>query len=325
MIRAGRQLPRTPSVLLLALALILGACGASGALPPTTPIDSLQPETLPGGSRLTVLATTTLVGDLLRQVGGDMIDLHVMLTPGLDPHGYQATPGDMRVASGAGAIFVSGFGLEGSMLTSLADSFPGVPLVDLSQGLQPLGSADGGASSAPADVDPHVWLDPLNVVHWAENAAHALGRLDPANQAGYAENARQYAGRLEQLDGWIRSQAETLAPGRRLLVTGHLMLDYFARRYDFEVLGSLVSGYSSEAEASARALAALEDAMRSAGARAIFIEQGSNPQLADTVAGDIGVRVIKLYVGSLSRADGPAADYTELMHYNVRTIVEALQ
>jgi len=322
---AGRQ-PRAlfPVWLLLMLALVLGSCGASGSLPPTTPIDALQPEPLPPGSRLTVLATTTLVADLLRRVGGDLIDLHVMLTPGLDPHSYQATPGDMRAASGADVIFVSGFGLEGSMLNSLADSFPGVPLVDLSQGLQPLGGA-GSASSNPTDVDPHVWLDPLNVVHWAENASRALGRLDPENQASYAQYAGQYAGRVEQLDGWIRSQAGALAPERRLLVTGHLMLDYFARRYDFEVLGSLVHGYSSEAEASARALAALEDAMRSTGARAIFIEQGSNPQLAETVAGDTGARVIELYVGSLSQADGPAPDYIELMHYNVRTIIEALQ
>jgi manganese/iron transport system substrate-binding protein len=314
---------RSKLVLPMVMAL-LAACAASNAGPKLTPIESLRAVQLPDTRRLSVVGTTTLVGDLLRQVGGEWIDLHVLLAAGRDPHDFQATPGDMRAAGGAAVIFVSGFGLEGNMLTTLADSFPDLPMVDLSQDLQPLEAAGSSAASAP-ETDPHVWLDPMNVIRWAENAAQALARLDPQNESHYAENAREFAARLQALDAWIRNEVDPIPVERRVLVTDHHMLDYFARRYDFEVLGTIIPGYSTEAEVSARDLARLEDEVRSAGARAIFIEHSANPQLAQTVAGDTGLIVVPLYVGALSGPDGPAADYIELMQYDVRTLVQALQ
>jgi manganese/iron transport system substrate-binding protein len=302
--------------ILLAWTALLAACSTANPIPVATAIDALEPAQLPPSGRLQVAGTTTLVGDLLRQVGGEAIDLHVILSPGSDPHDYQATPGDMRAVSGTAAIFVNGFDLEGTMLANLADSFPDTPLVDLSQGIQPLGSSPS--------FDPHVWLDPLNVKHWAENAAQALGRLDPRNASIYAANAREYSSRLQSLDSWIRDELKPIPSGGRLLVTEHHMLDYFARRYGFTVVGTIVPGYSSEAEPSAKELAQLEDKIRSSGAGAIFIEQAANPQLAQTVAEDTGLKVVSLYVGALSRANGPAADYIALMQYDVQAIVQAL-
>ena len=302
---------------LLASIVMLAACSTSNPIPPTTAIESLEPAQVPASGRLRVAGTTTLVGDLLHQVGGELIDLHVILPPGRDPHDFQATPGDMRVVSGVAVIFVSGFGLEGNMLNSLADSLPDIARVDLSQGIQPLGNS--------TTFDPHVWLDPFNVEQWAENAAEALGRLDPQNAASYTANARAYTSRLQSLDAWIRDQVNAIPASDRLLVTDHHMLDYFARRYGFDVVGTIIPGYSSEAEPSAQDLAQLEDEIRSSGAKAIFIEHASNSQLAQTVAADTGAQIVPLYVGALSDAKGPAADYISMMQYDVQAITKALQ
>lgn len=306
-----------PITLLLVTMSLLAACSTSSPIPTTTAINTLEPAQLPPSGRLYVVGTTTLVGDLLHQVGGESIDLHVILSPGRDPHDYQATPGDMRAVSSAAVIFVNGFGLEGSMLISLADSFPDIPMVDLSQGIPPLGSSPS--------FDPHVWLDPLKVRHWAENAAQALARLDPKNASVYAANADGYSSRLQLLDTWILDHLSPVPSVRRLLVTEHHMLDYFARRYDFTVVGTIVPGYSSEAEPSARELAQLEDRIRSSGVRAIFIEHAANPQLAQTVADDTGLKVVPLYIGALSDSNGPAADYIAMMEYDVQAIVQALR
>ncbi len=307
---------------LLLLVALLAGCASPGAGPTPTPIESLQAVQLPPDGQLSVVATTTLVGDLLRQVGGESINLHVMLTPGRDPHSYQTTPGDMRAASGAAVIFVSGFGLEGNMLVSLADSLPTVPMVDLSQGLHPI---NAGGTSVPPGIDPHVWLDPKNVIRWAENGADALSRLDPGNETRYFQNASLYTTRLQALDDWIQDEIESIPAERRLLVTDHHMLDTFARRYNFDIVGTIVPGYSSEAEPSSRELARLEDTVRQAGARAIFVEDSINPQLARIVASDTGLELVMLYIGSLSGPQGPASNYIELMRYNVQAIVQALQ
>ncbi len=189
---------------LLGLSLLAnGGCSAPGQAVDITPIDALSPAVGTDGGTLHLVATTTLAGDVLARVGGDAIQLQVLLEPGRDPHSFQARPSDLLAASQADAIFVSGFGLEGSMLESLAAAAPGVPLVELSEGIEPLSAPDEGGQGSG---NPHVWLDPANVLIWAENAARALGKMDPDREAIFAANARAYADELAELDAWIAAE-----------------------------------------------------------------------------------------------------------------------
>ncbi len=320
---SDRALSRLIPALLALLLLTTGACAGPVRPGVITPIEALTPPEMPVGKLLDVVATTTIAGDILAQVGGDAINLNVLLKPGGDPHSFQARPSDLRSVSEADVIFVSGFSLEGTMLESLRSAAPGVPMVDLSEGIDPLrvqpGDEHGGAGN------PHVWLDPANVMRWAENAALALGRMDPEHQELFDRNARGYELVLASLQDWIEAQIAFLAPERRRLVTDHRELDYFAQRYGFEITGTLVASFSSDAEPSARELADLETQLHGLDASAIFVSSTVNPKLAERVAADMGFKVVQLYIGSLSDPAGPAPDYIALMKYNVRAIVVALR
>ena len=170
-----------------------------------------------------------------------------------------------------------------------------------------------------------MWLDPVLVVRYVENIRDGLIEADPAGAGVYKANAEAYIAQLKDLDAWIRSQVETVPAGRRLLVTNHGTLGYFAERYRFTVVESILPSFSSEATASAREIAAAIEAVRASGAPAIFLGDVENASLADQIASETGVRVVSdLHLESLT--DGaPAATYIEMMKYNVARIVEALK
>ncbi|MHB0876831.1 MAG: metal ABC transporter substrate-binding protein [Anaerolineae bacterium] len=174
--------------------------------------------------------------------------------------------------------------------------------------------------------DPHFWLDPTKVVTYVENIRLGLTAADPEGAAVYEANAKAYSEQLVALDAWIQEQVQQIPPERRLLVTNHESLGYFADRYGFRVVGTIVPSVSTEASPSAQQLAALIDVIRSSGAPAIFLETGTNPQLAEQVARETGVKVVTgLYTHSIGGADGGAATYLEMMRYNTNAIVGALK
>ena len=284
---------------------------------------------------LRVVATTSILGEVVREVAGGAIELTQLLPPGTDPHGYQPSPADAVALEQASLVFVSGFDLEESLAPMLAD-LPEGTRVSASAGIRPRSLAasegseqvsgdDHAAGDDPgAGADPHVWLDPGNVAHWAETIAATLGERDPSRAASYRSNAEAYIVRLAALDAWIETRLSGLPPERRLLVTDHADLGWFCDRYGFEQIGTVIPGFSSLAEPSAGNLAALEDRIAALGAPAIFVGAELNPDLAAQVAADTGIRLVTLYVGALSGPDGPAATYEALMRYNVEAIVAAL-
>ena len=177
---------------------------------------------------------------------------------------------------------------------------------------------------AQAGADPHVWFDAFNVIVWAENAAHAMSALDPANADLYETNAHVYEGKLKELDDWIQEQVAQVTPGDRKLVTDHLALSYFGRRYGFEMVGAVIPAYSMAAQPSAQEIAELVDTIGALEVKAVFVGMTANPRLAERVAEDTGVELVRLYIGSLSEPDGPAGTYIALMQYDVSEIVQAL-
>jgi len=307
-----------------AFLLILTACHPGTTQSPLEMAEpsQLAPASLAVGERLRVAATTTIVGDVVAQVGGDVIELTVLLQPGTDPHTYQPRPSDLVSVAQAHLLLVNGLGLEDNLMETLENVEGDYSIVSISTGIEPRRSARHDRQEH-GDADPHVWFDVHNVMLWADNAATALGALDPAHADVYSANSAAYRERLEELDAWIMDQVATLPEGNRTLVTNHPALGYFADRYGFEQVG-VVYPVSPSSEPSAGDIARLEEAILEYRAPAVFTESTVNPALAQQVAQDTGVLLVSLYTGSLSEPGGEADSYIALMEYDVRAIVAAL-
>jgi ABC-type Zn uptake system ZnuABC Zn-binding protein ZnuA len=310
---------------LAALAALLAACAAPAAAPDADQgrdmaIPALEPVDLAAGEKLRVVATTGIVGDVAAQVGGDLIDLTVLIDPGVDPHSYQPVAADLALAEDAHVLLVNGLHLEEGLLATLESVGGTVPLVPVSAGVEVLAGGEHG------EGDPHTWMDPANVMIWADNIAAAFSALHPAHAADYQANAAAYRVQLEALDAYIREQAARIPQANRKLVTNHEAFGYFAARYGFEVVGTVYLGASQLAEPSAGDMARLVETIRAEGVRAIFIETTVNDALARTISAEIGtpIGVYTLYTGSLGAPGSGADSYTGMMRANIDTIVAAL-
>ena len=290
--------------------LLLTACG--GATPS-------------GQSGLKVVTSSTLVGDVTRQVGSDLIELTVLFPPGADPHTFEPRPQDVAAISEADIIVINGLGLEEALEPTLEANAKGV-VVHASEGIEVLAfEGEEHEGEEHEGGDPHTWTDPNNVIVWTENIAAALAEADPANAATYRANADAYIASLRELDGWIRSEVEQIPAERRKLVADHLAFGYFAEEYGFEQIGALVGSFSTNAAPSAQELAALEDTIKTQNVTAVFVGKTVNPELAAQVAQDTGTKLVFLYTGSLSEEGGEADSYIKFMRYNVNAIIEALK
>ena len=320
----------------------------------------------PSGDAVLVVATTTIVGDIVARIGGDRISLYVMLAPGVDPHVFHPTPRDLRHVADADVLFANGAGLEADFLGSLLETAEPSRMVEVSEHL-PLrrmddaeeeehdeepgdgdeedhhdeedeedGEADdhgedgeeedhhGEEEDHHGEFDAHVWMDPTLVAGWTVEIAEALAEVDPEHAEEYAARAAALSSELHELDAWIRSRVSAVPAPRRVLVTDHDVLSYFADRYGFELLETVVPGVSTASEPSARHLAQLRETIAEHGIPAIFIGTTVSPQTAQSVADDLGIELVAIYTGSLSEPGGPAATYQDFMRTNVERIVAAL-
>ena len=282
-----------------------------------------------------VVASTTIVGDVVRTIAGDTLELAVLMPPGTDPHTYEPTPQDLTRIAGAELIFLNGGGLEELMEPLIENAGGSSKVIYLSDKIILLEeSADHAHEATPPGPeggdhhpagDPHVWTDPNNILVWVDAIAAALSEMNPDEAARYQANAAQYKIELQALDEWIRTEVAQIPVENRLLVTDHLGFTYFANRYGFKLVGAIIPNYSTTADTSAQELAALEDAMRAQGVRAIFVGSTVNPALAERVANDTGIQLVTLLTGSLSAPGGEADTYLDYMRYNVNKIVQALK
>ena len=298
--------------IILVVSLLLTACGSDAS-------DG-------SGDGLKVVASTTIVGDVVSQVGGDLIDLTVLFPPGADPHTFESRPQDIAVISDADVVVIHGLGLEETLESTLDANVNGL-LVHAAEGVDTIALEGGGHEDEHAHEgeDPHTWTDPNNVIIWAGNIASALSEADPANAATYQSNTGTYINELRELDTWIRAQVESIPVEQRELVTDHASFGYFAEEYGFEQVGLVVASLSTNAAPSAKELAELTDAIKEHGVPAIFVGTTVNPALAEQVAGDTGAQIVFVYTGSLSEPGGEADSYITFMRYNVNAIVEALK
>jgi ABC-type Zn uptake system ZnuABC Zn-binding protein ZnuA len=171
--------------------------------------------------------------------------------------------------------------------------------------------------------DPHFWLDPNNVIRYVENIRDGLIQADPAGAVAYKANAEAYIAQLKILDTWITNQVKAIPPGRRLLVTNHESFGYYADRYGFKIIGTIIPSVSTGAAPSAQQLAALVNQIKTSKVKAIFLETGTNEQLARQIAQETGVQVI---TGLTTHSTAEAAStYIKMMEQNTWMIVDALK
>ncbi len=288
----------------------------------------------PAVDPLPVVATTNIVGDVVARVGGDRLSLYVMLPRGADPHAFRATSRDARQAADAAVVFINGAGLEAGFFGDLIENAEPRLVVDLTAHLSLRRMEDEHKDEHDHDedehghdhgeFDPHVWMDPTLVAAWAEEIAEALAGVDPDYGAHYAERAHAFAGELHALDAWVRERVAAIPRDRRILVTDHDVFGYFADRYGFTVLDTIIPGFSTVSEPSARHLAGLREAIAEHGVPAIFVGLTVSSHVAQVIADDLGIEVVSVYTGSLSEPDGPAATYQDFIRTNVDRIVAAL-
>jgi ABC-type Zn uptake system ZnuABC Zn-binding protein ZnuA len=302
---------------LLALAFSLAAC---------QPVNNAS---LTGNeTSLKVLAVETFLADIAQNVAGNRVTVESLIPLGLDPHAFEPTPQDVQKIAESTVLIVNGAGLETWLTKTLENAGGQRQVIAASSGLTSRTAREGEetVTTGTEKGDPHFWLDPILVVKYVENIRDGLIAADPAGKDIYTKNAMDYIAQLNALDAWIKTQIAQLPAEHRLIVTNHESFGYFADRYGFKIIGTIVPSVSSDASPSAQELARLVDQIHKTGAVAIFLETGASPQLAEQVSSETGVKVVtRLYSHSITEPGGKAPTYIDMLKYNVNLIVEALK
>jgi ABC-type Zn uptake system ZnuABC Zn-binding protein ZnuA len=262
---------------------------------------------------LTVVATTTQVADLARQVGGDRVSVEGMLRPEGDPHDYEPRPSDVRAVARAAVVFRSG-GEVDDWLSDVIDNAGGsaevVSLID---------------SVKRVDDDPHWWQDPRNGVRAVEAIRAELTKADPDGRAAYMRDAARTIRTLDRLDRTISACIERVPPAKRKIVTTHDALGYFARRYGVEVVGAVIPSLSTQAQASAGDVQRLVEQIRREGVEAVFPESSVNPDIERAIARESGARIgDSLYADSLGPKGSPGETYSGALASDAAALVRGM-
>jgi zinc/manganese transport system substrate-binding protein/manganese/iron transport system substrate-binding protein len=275
------------------------------------------PAAAVGGSRVTVVATTTQLQDLVRNVGGARVDVVGILKPNVDPHDYEPTPSDVAAIGDAKLIVESGAGLDSWIDQVIANAGSKAPAVVASDGLR-LRTGDGQEPQR----DPHWWHDPRNFEHATALVASRLEQVDPGGRSLYAANARRYIAQIEAVDRANLRLIARVPRAQRKLVTNHDAFGYLAARYGITIVGSVIPSLSTAAEPNARDTVRLLERIREQHVKAIFTESSLDPKLEDQIGRDAHVKVYAdLYGDTLGPAGSPGATYLGMERWNVRALV----
>jgi zinc/manganese transport system substrate-binding protein len=297
----------------LLLILLLAGCGPLSAGGPPA-----------AGAKLNVVATFSILGDLVHAVAGDNIQLHTLVGPDGDTHTYEPIPADGVALAQAQVIFENGLGFETWLNKLYTASGSTAKRVVVTSDVTPGKITIGGEAGS---TDPHAWQNVTYAMSMVAIIRDSLAAQDPAHAAAYQANAAAYLTQLQSLDAYIQQQANTLPAERHKLVTNHDALGYFAARYGFQVIGDVLGSVSTEAsEPSAADIARLIDEIKGAQVPAIFTENIENAAVINQVAQEAGVTVAPpLYTDALGKPGTAGETYVKMMHYNIDTIVSALK
>ncbi|WP_292529654.1 metal ABC transporter substrate-binding protein [Methylocystis sp.] len=265
--------------------------------------------------KIPVVASFSIIGDFVRQVGGDRVSVTTIVGPDGDAHVYEPSPADGRSIAQARLIFVNGLGFEGWLERLIAATKSKGDVVTLGKGITARKDEEG--------EDPHAWQDVANAKVYVEAIREALIAADPEGAATYKANADSYLAKLDALDAEIQQAIAAIPKERRRVVSTHDAFEYFAARYGIEFLAP--QGMSTEADVSARDVAKIIDAVKTHKVAAVFIENIADPRLAKRIASETGARMGGvLYSDALSDAKGDGATYIDMMRHNVKQLAKAL-
>lgn len=290
---------------LLAVLLALAACTPSAD--PTA------------GAAVQVVATTTVLADLVSEVGGDRVSVRSLVPPGGEPHTFDPRPSDVTAFVDADLVVMNGLGLDDWVVELVGEAGSDAPVVRLGEDLP---GAEYLADEEEDGVNPHLWLNVAYAMGYVDRIAEALAEVDPEGVEGYERGASEYRAELEELDAFARDQLATIPEERRRVVAFHEAFPYFAAAYGLEVVGVVVDAPGQDP--SAGEVAALIDAIRESDVAAILSEDQFPTDLVDQIAAETGVTVVAdLYSDSLG--DPPGDTYVGMIRYDVERLVEALR
>lgn len=276
--------------------------------------------------RLKVVVTTTIIADVTKELAGDLVLVEALMGPGVDPHLYKASAGDVKKMSEADMVIYNGLHLEGRM-GEVFESIKGKVIFAANENIEESQLLD--FASSPGYYDPHVWFD---LVIWKEatqRIAQGLKELDPTNSALYDENLKNYLAELDELDQYIRDRTEEVDPDKRILVTAHDAFSYFGHQYGFEVRG--LQGISTDAEAGTSDVRELADFIVEKQIKAIFVESSVPRKNIEALQEAVKAKGFdveiggELYSDSTGNVGTTAETYIGTVKSNIDTIVDALK
>ncbi|MBS0054296.1 metal ABC transporter substrate-binding protein [Yersinia sp. Marseille-Q3913] len=266
------------------------------------------------------VASFSILGDIVQQVGGEHVNVITLVGPNGDPHGFEPTPKNSKQLSKADVVFVSGLGLEGGLERLISASGYKGQVVIASTGVDSRKMDEEGKRV----TDPHAWNSMANGIKYANNVMNALIVADPEDADYFRKRGGEYIQQLEKLDAYAKAQFAAIPAGQRKVLTSHDAFGYFSQEYGVNFLSPV--GFSTESEASASGVAALINQIKQEKIKTYFIENQTDPRLVKQIAAASGAKAGgELYPEALSPAGGPAATYAEAFKHNVDTLVGSMK
>ena len=265
--------------------------------------------------KIKVVASFSILGDMVRQVTGNLAEVTTIVGPDADAHVYTPNAADAKSVANADVIFVNGLGFETWSQTLIETSSSKAKVFVATDGITPL-KVDG-------EIDPHAWNSLVNGMQYVANIAVSMAEINPINAVAYKANARAYNRRLKDLNNRAIDQLERLTTGQRIVVTSHDAFGYLATAYGLTFLAPV--GIDTDGEPSARDLSKLIDHLKAVSAGALFTENITSPSLIEQIARETGIKIGgRLYSDALSTRGGPATTYEKLIEHNLRVLIKAL-
>jgi zinc/manganese transport system substrate-binding protein len=265
--------------------------------------------------RLKVVASFSILGDFVKNVGGDRVDVTTLVGPNGDVHVYTPTPADAKKIADARLVIINGLGLEGWLPRLIQASGGKAPIITATRGITPL--------RLGSDADPHAWQSVASAKVYVANIRDALAAADPADAEMFLANARRYQAELDALEAAVRAAVEKIPPARRKVISTHDAFGYFAAAYGVEFIAPV--GVSTETEPSARDVGAIISQIKSAKIPAVFLENISDPRLVSRIAAETGAKVGgTLFSDALTDEKGVCPTYIEMVRHNIKALTSAL-
>jgi len=302
-------MPRLSRRLVLCAALALPLAIAS---PPARAADTIK-----------VAASFTVLGDMVKQIGGERVEVKTFVGPNGDAHVYEPSPGDVKALADSKILMVNGLGLEGWMARLQKSSGFKGKMITATTGVRTRQMEEEERGTTRKIIDPHAWQSLANGKIYVQNIRDGLIAADPAGKDTYQANAAKYLADIDTVEKDVKAKIGALPPARRKIITTHDAFGYFGATYGMEFIAP--EGVSTESEASARDVAKIIRQIKAEKVPAVFLENVTDPRLLDQIARETGAKIGgTLYSDALSDPKGPAATYLDMFRHNAATLSEAL-